>query len=405
MISCPRCRKSLPVYKPGKVHCVCGNSFACNEPTAILLAPCIHRGSIVGAAECDCQTKPDVYQCNLRDEFCVDRKPVTGPMLMVTQSKRSVVNPLDCLKCPSALQVLPLNAPDDPLSVAIITTHYNPCGFNRMRETFYEWRPSLGPMADRLICIEMVIGDSVSEIEGSTVIRANNSHLMWQKEAMINVAIRSLPNAVRYVAWLDHDAVFTDPDWLRKSIDQIDSGVDALQPFSKLALRNQLGKTVSEIDGACAIAKLGGSPSTGPGLAWVASRPFLKKIGGLYQHAIVGGGDSVFFSAITKNRVNFIDRQPPAAAAHMRQWVNKIDKVNFSFLPGLGFHLWHGDRSNRQYVSRDEILRRHNFDPEIHVEISRSGLLRWTEAAGPDLRSEILAYFKNRDEDGQQASV
>jgi hypothetical protein len=69
------------------------------------------------------------------------------------------------------------------------------------------------------------------------------------------------------------------------------------------------------------------------------------------------------------------------------------------YVPGAVRHLWHGDRANRQYLSRDEILCRHDFDPAAHLRIGENGLLELSNAPG-GLADEIARYFADRRDDG-----
>ena len=64
-----------------------------------------------------------------------------------------------------------------------------------------EWHPDgaydLGPTdADRLV-----------QVEGGDP--------MWQKERLLDLALDNLPPHVKYVAWLDADVLFCDPDLLQ----------------------------------------------------------------------------------------------------------------------------------------------------------------------------------------------
>ncbi len=316
---------------------------------------------------------------------------------MVADGIGKVMNPVSCHNCPQRLRVLPTEPPDNPDSVAIITTHYNPCGFDRLRQTFFEWYPTIRLP---LITMEMVTGNQPPEIPNSQIVNGSEQNIVWQKEALINQAIRTLPPAVRYVCWIDHDFVFEDPAWLRKAIAKIDSGVDALQPFSVMRYQSQSGAIERTSEGAAAVAKQGGDPGTGPGAVWVASRDWLDRIGGLYWQNIVGGGDAVFFSAVSKTRTSFVARQSPAAQSHIAAWIESIGPVRYDYLQGAIRHIWHGDRENRQYVSRDEILRRFEFDPNRHIELQENGLIRWTKAASPAFRNAVKNYFLGRREDG-----
>jgi hypothetical protein len=63
------------------------------------------------------------------------------------------------------------------------------------------------------------------------------------------------------------------------------------------------------------------------------------------------------------------------------------------------YHLYHGERHNRQYTKRHEILKKVNYDPNRHVEYSNNGTLRFTEYA-PDIMIRKLAdYIFSRRED------
>jgi hypothetical protein len=79
---------------------------------------------------------------------------------------------------------------------ALITTHFNPQRFRRLRETYYQWRPTIEVP---VICYEMVLGDAEPEIDGSVVIRGDENNLLWQKERLINLAIERLPISVALV--------------------------------------------------------------------------------------------------------------------------------------------------------------------------------------------------------------
>jgi len=285
-------------------------------------------------------------------------------------------------------------APDDLDAVAVITTHFNPAGHAALSQTFAQWRPTLGPLPVR--CLELSIDNAPREIPSSDLIHGGPQNLLWQKERLINLALWSLPDRVRYLAWLDHDLAFESPHWIRDSIDLLDQGRDAVQPFDSITYLDSAGRPIQRTAGGlyCLANNL---PITAPGGAWVARVDWLRSIGGLFDLNIVGGGDSVFFSAVTRTENQYLDRQPPGLRSAALAWSAGVTGSRVAHLAGGLRHIWHGDRSARQYVSRDELLRAHNFDPSRDLEPDPvNNLHRWTAAAPPPLRAGVRDYFRRR---------
>jgi hypothetical protein len=137
-----------------------------------------------------------------------------------------------------------------------------------------------------------------------------------------------------------------------------------------------------------------------PGGAWFATREFIRKIGGLYERNAVGGGDAVWFSGLTGEKMHFLQRQPPAVQLDAKRWMDGIIEPRVDYVPGTIRHLWHGDRKDRQYVSRDAILCKFDVDPTRDLAVDQNGLLTWTPAAPAALRRAVNDYFAARREDG-----
>ena len=287
--------------------------------------------------------------------------------------------------------------PDDPASVAAVTFHWNPNGFGRLAETYRQWRPTLGGLPVR--CLELSIDDAPQEIPGSQRFLGNAGNVLWHKERLVNFLLQQLGPEVRYLAWLDHDLVFESPYWLRDAVAMLESGYDAIQPFSQITYLGQDGRPISRRGGAV-WCLANGRPITAPGGAWIARVEWLRSIGGLFDRHIVGGADEVFFRAVTGTECEYLDRQSPALAAASREWMAGVGPTRYGYLPGGLRHLWHGDREHRQYLSRDEILRQYDFDPHAHLVINPDGILELTPAAPAGLQSAIAAYFRARRDDG-----
>lgn len=338
--------------------------------------PCIHRGKNLVSLDCGCEGDSTVYACGVHGECMIRKlKPTLGP---------------DCTCNLCEDRDAPANY------AAVITTHFNPAGHARLRETWRQWDEWI---EHDYQCWELALGDAEPEIPGSVVVRGNAANAIWQKERLINLAIQSLPESVRYVAWVDHDLILSDPRWLETGIQMIDDGFDAVQLFERVAYLNAGGLPIQTTPGAAATLAAGGLPSYAPGGAWIASRAFLDRVAGLYDQNIVGGGDAVFFGGITGSPISFLGRQPEGVQSDARRWMSGIGECRWGYVRGTACHIWHGDKRHRQYISRDEILCRYGFDPAAHLRIGENGMLELSNAPA-GMADEIARYFEDRRDDG-----
>ena len=80
-----------------------------------------------------------------------------------------------------------------------------------------------------------------------------------------------------------------------------------------------------------------------------------------------------------------------------RQWSGAVDgAVDYARLHISD--MYHGKRDDRGYMTRHDILYRHEFDPAADLVSDATGGLAW--AAGKDqLKQGVEAYFLSRRED------
>ncbi|WP_144057447.1 glycosyltransferase family 2 protein [Novipirellula maiorica] len=267
--------------------------------------------------------------------------------------------------------VFPISAAPSRLisQVTLATIHYNPCGYRRMRETYYEWLPTLGPLAQSLVCYELVFDDDRTEIEGSRVIRGTRQdNAMWQKEPLLNIALANCKTP--YFAWVDHDMVFQNPNWLSQAIKAITDKTPAVQLFSRIDYL-RLDRTYHHSIPSC--TSLGRARRRcNPGGMWLAQTNWLRRVGGFPIGNIVGGGDATFLS-------------------------RHCDQT--SHIEGAVYHLWHGSQGHRQHGTRQSILSRHGFDASTDIRLNSDGILEWASEK-PKLQAEVREFFQRRREDG-----
>ena len=160
--------------------------------------------------------------------------------------------------------------------MSLVTFHFNPMRYHRLRETYYEWLPTLGPLVESLRCYELVFDDDAREIEGSIVIRGERTkHFLWQKEAITNIALRETSPNVRYFGWLDHDIVICDSEWMPKSVAMIDAGNPAVQLVGRLSYLDRDRRVTSTATSGMRNLTATGSTRGNPGGAWIADRTFM----------------------------------------------------------------------------------------------------------------------------------
>jgi len=291
--------------------------------------------------------------------------------------------------------------------VRLATVHFNPCGYKRLRDTYYEWLPTLGPLAPAVKCYELVFDDDQPEIEGSTVLRGTRrEHLMFQKEPLVNIALRNCGPEVKYFAWLDHDFVNADPDWLAKGVAKIDGGALAVQLLSRAVWLTRDRRPSDIAVGAVKRWKTSADCNGNPGALWLASRTYLDMIGGLSCDNIVGGGDQNWIDAAVGRYGYHLQRYSEPLRQTMRERIRTAAGLRggrtADYLETDAYHLWHGEFSDRKYNERNAILRDYDLRPGRDLRIDLQGLQSWSGQEHPGLRQAVAEYFEQRREDGDE---
>lgn len=299
----------------------------------------------------------------------------------------------------------PISADFDRLDeVCLATVHFNPCGYHRLRETYYEWLPTLGPLARALKCYELVFDDDQPEIEGSIVIRGTREHnLMFQKENLLNIALSKCGPEIKYFGWLDHDFVNSETQWLAKAVDKIDQGAIAVQLLSRAVWLKQDRTIDNVVVGAVKRWKTHGDSNGNPGAIWLASRAYLSSIGGFNTANIVGGGDQVFIDGVVGRYGHHLRRYRENLQQSFRQWIRMAARLRggrvADYLEADGYHLWHGDFCNRKYNARNMIMHAYDLQPSRDLKFNADGLQGWSGAEHPLIRQALADYFTDRQED------
>ncbi len=303
-----------------------------------------------------------------------------------------------------------------------ITSYFNPAGYRRRLETYRLFRERLAiPLAtvelsfDGKFALRTGDADALLQIHGGDV--------MWQKERLLNLALRLLPASCDRVAWLDCDVVFTRDGWAADATRALDETV-LLHPFQA---RTDLTRDASP-DAPTAEHLAAAVPSmiykmvvehvppedllishprlkraATHGLAWATRREVLDRHG-LYDACVVGSGDRAMLCAA----VGAFEHAAQALLMNARQqahylaWARPFFETmrgQIGYIPGLALHLWHGEVKDRQYGARERGFQAFAFDPFRDIALDAHGCWRWSSDK-PELHAYVRSYFASRNEDG-----
>lgn len=303
-----------------------------------------------------------------------------------------------------------------------ITAYFNPVGYKRRIENYRHFRQRL---AVPLVAVELSFNGTFELHEGDAdiLVQLHGRDIMWQKERLLNLALRRLPDQCDKVAWLDCDLIFAGDEWVTQA-------TRALEEFSLLHLyqerhdvprevgAEQLGSWESPDPAVSMVHRMaaeGVAPAemllTHPrqhrrsanGLAWASPRAVLEAHG-LYDACILGSGDRAVFCA-GLGQFDYCTRglvMNARQAEHYLAWARPYFATvrgRIGYIPARAFHLWHGEVADRRYGDRDRDLQAFDFDPFVDIAPDDSGCWRWSSSKTP-LHEYVRRYFEGRNEDG-----
>jgi hypothetical protein len=331
--------------------------------------------------------------------------------------------------------------------ICVITTFFNPEDYKTKLDNFYIFHNHLAALP--IICVEALYKKTKHQIdpqklsvlkqnliipETRNIIKIKGKDVLWQKEAMLNIALKSIPKKYTKIIWIDCDIIFESLDWINQTSKLLNS-YNIIQPFKEV-VRLPKGKTsynklISKLPFSIRkwplIQKYFGNvytsfgfeiqnnPSTltsnnfelhgHTGFVWAAKRKIFQKHG-FYTACVAGSADHMmahafagdFHSGCIRRHIN-----GEKYFNHFLKWSEKIYKdirCKISYTPGRILHIWHGDIRDRRYVLRNQELCKLKFDPNKDIKKSRNGLLEWTKSGNRKFNKWAKSYFKNRKEDG-----
>lgn len=300
----------------------------------------------------------------------------------------------------------------------IISCFFNPQNSPYRLKAFKIWYDSIKHLNHQIV--ECVIGDSKPQLpENENITRIYTENLLWHKESLLNLMVTKLPARYKYVFWVDADVIFTNLNWLTRSVEEFKSGAAILQPFEYCVhlgqdetkpnfdynkYKNACGttarpKTMWRSFGAnCATNKnLAASENYDNhghvGFAWGARREVLEKCP-LYDRALIGGADHIIaHAAMNQIPSECINKSFTENLDEVYEWSKKFYKVakgRVGYVTGDLFHIWHGDIDKRQYLKRIK-----EFTPTTKAITKKDPNGLYVTSKGDD--TYIKRYFAHRE--------
>jgi len=326
--------------------------------------------------------------------------------MVVLHSKSSAgpASPLDPWEQP--VEIAPLAAFGGP-PLAVLTCHFNFAGHTRPVQNLRRFIRQIERDGVPVFGCEAVAPGSEAVMAGHPrwrVFEVSNHGVLWQKEALLNAAARLVPDEIPFLAAVDADVWFDNPRWAEESVAVLEE-FPAMQPFEHCFWTDRHGGT-QLIRESSAKAGLDTSWRGHPGFAWAFHRSFFDEVG-FYPWAVLGSGDTSTCSGLldtdlmpTIQRgiglVNLSNGVYDEWRQRARAWIGESP---CGWIRGGVWHEWHGDRRDRKYAQRTEIVAE-AFDARRDVRLTDEGWLEWTRYAHPALMSRVATYFLERKEDG-----
>lgn len=239
-------------------------------------------------------------------------------------------------------------------------------------------------------------------------LRISTETPLWHKESMINVAARHLlPDTWKAMAWVDADLLFENQGWALDCLKVLNGTCDIVQLFSHAIDMDANENAMTIFQGAMYQYVNGRKRSTGVhywhcGYAWACTRDAFDRMGGLFDLSILGSGDDNMMRSWIGEKSWETSLHGVATEGYRRalmDFAGRCEGLELGYVPGVVRHFFHGSKKNRKYVERWATLVKWGYDPHQHITRDGWGLIVPSEAFPRGLAEDIMAYFRERNED------
>ena len=299
----------------------------------------------------------------------------------------------------------------------------NPARYHSRYRLARDWYDEMAATKNvKVYMVETAFGDRQHELTqvSPTHLQLRNQSEIWIKESMINLGVRHLlPQDWKYVAWVDADVSFRDPNWAQEALHQLQH-FQVIQPWQQVANLGFRGNIMEVAHSAGWLRQMGRWPKEHlskdwkkhhpsdahypyghTGLAWCCTRGFWEQVQGLMWWAVLGSGDHHMAQAMVNNvDISIHGSMTDGFKKMCREWQYRAFRMThgqIGYVHGRIEHNFHGAMRNRGYRNRWQLLIDHKFDPYVDLMMDAQGLIKLV--GKPDLEDAIRQYNRSRGED------
>jgi hypothetical protein len=295
----------------------------------------------------------------------------------------------------------------------VIAVISNPCLFSRRYTLMREFikRMEMDEQDVILYIVELIYDNQSFVITDKN----NKRHLqiktkipLWHKENMINLGVkRLLPQNWKAFAWIDADIEFENPNWASDTLKILNGCKDIVQVFSHCLDLDQNEMVMScfgsfgyQFTKGYKYVSARGVNYWHPGYAWACTRKAYDKMGGLFEHGILGSGDyNMAMALINDCSKSFSAKSNNVFKQEILDLQERVKNLRLGYVPGIIRHYFHGQKKNRKYSERWQILAKYDYNPALHITTDINGVIIPTKDCPLGFIADIHNYFVERNED------
>jgi len=290
----------------------------------------------------------------------------------------------------------------------VVSVISNPARFKKRYQLFNEYsqRMKKNPKV-KLYTTELQLGDRPFVTDATYKVRS--THNLWHKENLINYTIARLPSEANYIAWVDADIDFLNQNWAQETIEKLQE-FNVVQPWATAIDMGPKQEVMETHKSFCYVYhKNNRTYKSGknytfphPGYSFAFRKETLNKIGGMIDFAICGSGDHHMATAfINQVQQSVHSSTHPRYQAKMMDYQKLCEKYvqkRIGYVDGIIIHHFHGKKRDRQYVSRWDILIKHNYNPDTDISYDLNRIIQFN-GNKPELELDVHQYSHSRNED------
>lgn len=285
--------------------------------------------------------------------------------------------------------------------LACVSCHYNYAGFKRPRQNLRRFlrqvRRDGAPCFGVELCRPGQDPATADNPSWRHFTIDPDKHMLWQKEALLNLAEELVPEDYTAVAWIDADVWFDNPNWVSEA-ERALTEHDVIQLFETSHWTTEDGSVEKSYPSAV-IVGLDDTWQGHPGFAWAMTRDYWRRIRGLFDRAITGCNDTVMHLAFANKPLwAALEAQFGLTDTRFKEWRARVGTPRMGWIAGDCYHEWHGTREDRKYWERTQLVS--SVDTDRDLTLSPDGFLEWMPHVERPIIEAIKRHFMERNEDG-----